>query len=130
MLLVDDEATILQVTRETLESFGYKVLTAEDGAQAIGVYAVHREKIAVVLTDMMMPVMDGAALIAALRRISPTVKIIAASGLSDNGNVARASGAGVTNFLAKPYSADAMLTMLHKALSQGASRPPMFGTGP
>ena len=125
ILLVDDEAAILHITKETLQTFGYKVLTAEDGAQAIGLYALHRETIAAVLTDMMMPVMDGPALIAALRRINPRVRIIAASGLNANGTVSRATIAGVRHFLAKPYSADVLLTTLKKVLEEPGSRSPM-----
>ncbi len=116
ILVVDDEASILEITRQTLEIFGYKVITAEDGAQAIGLYALDREAIAVVLTDMMMPVMDGPALIAALHRLNPAVIIIAASGLNANGNAVRAATAGVKHFLAKPYSAEAMLRMLNTVL--------------
>ncbi|MBW7896877.1 MAG: PAS domain S-box protein [Opitutaceae bacterium] len=124
ILVVDDETTILSVTAQTLEAFGYRALTAEDGAQAIGLFAQRRDEIAVVLTDMMMPVMDGPALVAALRRINPRVHIIAASGLNANGNVARASAAGVTHFLAKPYSADALLRLLAHVLRGTPSRSP------
>jgi CheY-like chemotaxis protein len=118
ILVVDDEASVRDVTRQTLESFGYRVVTAEDGAQAVGLYARHRDAVAAVLTDMMMPVMDGPALIAALQRIDPGIRIIAASGLSTNGNVARAVHAGVKHFLAKPYTADAMLTLLKEVLAK------------
>ncbi len=59
VLMVDDEASILTITSQTLEAFGYRVLTARDGAEAVAVYAEHKDEIAVVLTDMMMPVMDG-----------------------------------------------------------------------
>jgi two-component system, cell cycle sensor histidine kinase and response regulator CckA len=124
IMLVDDEAPILSVTTHTLEAFGYRTLTAEDGAQAIGVYAMHRDRIAVVITDMMMPVMDGPALIAALYRINPRVRIIAASGLSVSENMARAAQAGVRHFLAKPYSADAMLRLIREVLAEGAGSPP------
>ncbi len=118
ILVVDDEASIRGVTAQTLEAFGYRVIVAEDGAQAIGLYAMRRDEIALVLTDMMMPVMDGPALIAALHRINPQVRIIAASGLGANDSIAKASHAGVVHFLAKPFSADAMLTLLRKALSE------------
>jgi PAS domain S-box-containing protein len=124
VLVVDDEVPILNVTRQTLEVFGYRVLTAEDGAQAIGLYAIQREQIALVLTDMMMPVMNGPALIAALRRINPHVRIIAASGLGANADVARAMQSGVKHFLAKPYTADAMLVLVHRVMNSG-SRPPV-----
>ena len=83
--MVDDEASILAITSQTLQAFGYRVLTATDGADAVAVYAQHQDEIAVVLTDMMMPVMDGAATIHALMRINPTIKIVAASGLNANG---------------------------------------------
>ncbi len=124
ILVVDDEAPILNVTRQTLEVFGYRVLVAEDGAQAISRYALHRAEIALVLTDMMMPVMDGPALIAALRRIDPHVRIIAASGLSAHGNMARASVGGVRHFLPKPYSTDTMLSVIKEALAGAPGAPP------
>ena len=74
VLVVDDEASILTITSQTLQAFGYRVLTATDGADAVATYAQHRDEIAVVLTDMMMPVMDGTATIYALRRINPKSK--------------------------------------------------------
>ena len=72
----------------------------------------NRAEIAVVLTDMMMPVMDGFATIQALRKINPQVKIVAASGLAANGMVAKAANAGIKHFLSKPYTADAILRLL------------------
>jgi PAS domain S-box-containing protein len=118
IMLVDDESTILSVTQQTLEAFGYKVITAEDGAHAIGLFALHRKDIAVVLTDIMMPVMDGPALIVALRRIDPRIRIIAASGLKANDHIAKIVPTGVKHFLAKPYSAQAMLITLRTILSE------------
>jgi YesN/AraC family two-component response regulator len=100
-------------------------MTAEDGAQAVALYAMRRDEVAVVLTDMMMPVMDGSALIIALQRINPQVRVIAASGLSINSSVARATHAGVKHFLAKPYTADALLGLLRKILTESGSRPPL-----
>jgi len=126
VMVVDDETSILDITKQTLQAFGYKVITAEDGALAVGLYALHRDEISVVLTDMMMPVMDGPSLIAALRRLNPKVRIIAASGLNTNGNMVRATTLGVNHFLDKPYSADAMLQILKVILSDGTSRPPML----
>jgi PAS domain S-box-containing protein len=119
ILVVDDEVSILDITRQTLQSFGYKVLTAEDGAHAIGLYALHRQEISAVLTDMMMPVMDGQTLIFALRRINPSVRVIAASGLMAHDNLTRTANTGVKHFLPKPYPAAAMLTLLRKVLSEG-----------
>ena len=123
VLVIDDEASILTITGQTLEAFGYRVLKAIDGADALSVYVQHRQEVAVVLTDMMMPVMDGPATIHALLRINPAVKIIAASGLNANGGVARAAGVGVKHFLTKPYTASAMLKMLRDVLDEPQRQP-------
>jgi PAS domain S-box-containing protein len=120
ILVVDDEAAVRQITQQTLEAFGYRVRTANDGAEAVSIYSKNAKDIALVFTDMMMPVMDGAATIQVLQRLNPHVRIIAASGLNANENVARAANLGVTDFLAKPYTTETMLTMLRKVLDQPA----------
>ena len=116
ILVVDDEVSVLQITSQTLEAYGYRVLTAQDGAQAVVVFAAHRNEISLVLTDIMMPVMDGVALIHALKHLDPSLRIVAASGLNANGSVARASGAGVRDFLPKPYSTEGLLRIVRKAI--------------
>ena len=118
VLVVDDEPSILTVTNQTLQAFGYRVLTATDGADAVAVYVQHKNEIAVIFTDMMMPVMDGAAVIHALKRINPGVKIIAASGLNAYGGLVNASGAGIKHFLTKPYTAETLLTALRTILDE------------
>ncbi|MCE0499231.1 MAG: PAS domain S-box protein [Methylacidiphilales bacterium] len=118
VLVIDDEASILTITSQTLQAFGYRVLTATDGADAVAVYAQHQHEIAVVLTDMMMPVMDGSAMIHALMQISPEVKIIAVSGLNAIGSAAKAAGAGVKQFLTKPYTASSLLKTLRTVLDE------------
>jgi PAS domain S-box-containing protein len=118
ILVIDDEASILTITSQTLQAFGYRVLTAADGADALSVYVQNRNDIAVVLTDMMMPVLDGPATIHALLRINPAVKIVAASGLNANGGVAKASGAGIKHFLTKPYTAGTLLKVMRAILAE------------
>ncbi|MBC8008642.1 MAG: response regulator [Burkholderiales bacterium] len=128
ILVVDDENAILQVTRQTLEAFGYRVLTAGDGAQAIALYARQGKDVAAVITDMMMPAMDGPMLIAALLRIDPQVRLIAVSGLGSNSAAASAASAGFCHFLHKPYTADALLGLLHKVLVENGERAAKPGT--
>jgi PAS domain S-box-containing protein len=120
VLVVDDEASVCQITRQTLEAFGYRVLLASDGAEAVALYAEHRDDIAIVLTDMMMPVMDGLSTIQVLMRMNSQLCIIAASGLNANGRVAEAANAGVKHFLPKPYTAETLLNILHKVLHDPA----------
>jgi PAS domain S-box-containing protein len=117
ILAVDDESPILTITSQTLKTFGYRVLTATDGAEAVAIYMQHRNEISVVLTDMMMPVMDGAATIQAMRKINPAVKIIATSGLTANGDAVKASEIGIKHFLPKPYTAGTLLKTLRAILS-------------
>lgn len=117
ILVVDDEAAIRMITRQTLEAFGYRVVTAQDGAEALAVFVQNEREVAVVLTDMMMPIMDGAATIRALQRLRPDVRIIAASGLNANGGVAKAAGAGIRHFLAKPYTTEALLKTVAEILA-------------
>lgn len=117
VLVVDDEAPIRQITRQTLESFGYKVILACDGAEAVTTYVQNRSEIALVLTDMMMPVMDGAATIKVLTKMNPAVKIVAVSGVGASDMAAKA-GSGVKYFLPKPYTAKTLLRTVRDAILQ------------
>jgi len=84
----------------------------------LAIYLQHRDTVAVVLTDMMMPIMDGPAMIHALMRINPTIRIIAASGLNANGGRTNPSGTGVKHFLTKPYTAGTLCTTLRMILDE------------
>lgn len=123
VLVVDDEESIREITRGTLETFGYSVLTANDGAEGLAIYAEKRNEIAVVLTDMVMPFMDGPATIRALQRMNPHVRIIAASGLGTAQRAAEGGLEGVSVFLTKPYTAEKLLKTLAQVLkNQESSR--------
>jgi len=116
VLVVDDEDAVRKVAQRTLERFGYRVLLAANGAEGVSLYALHQHDIAVVLTDMAMPIMDGPSLILALKAMNPAVKIVGSSGLMANGGVAKAIGAGVEHFIPKPYTAEAMLKTIHNVI--------------
>ncbi|MEO7319161.1 MAG: response regulator, partial [Chthoniobacteraceae bacterium] len=116
VLLIDDEASVRLVVKQTLESFQYRVITAPDGATAVSLYQERRNEISLVLTDMMMPGMDGADTIAALKLINPDVRVVAASGLMTDERMLRASSAGAVAFLRKPFSAETMLRTLRQVL--------------
>jgi PAS domain S-box-containing protein len=119
VLIVDDEPAIRRVAQRTLERFGYCVLSAENGAEALTLYRARGHEIDVVLTDMAMPVMDGPALISALRAIDPDVRIVGSSGRSSMEGVGKSLGAPITHFVAKPYTAETLLQTLRDALSAG-----------
>ena len=89
ILVIDDEANVLSVSRRSLESAGFKVITAETGETALELYAKYRATIAVVITDSMMPGMDGPAVVQALRKFNPAVKIIATRRAPEAGGTPR-----------------------------------------
>jgi PAS domain S-box-containing protein len=115
ILVADDESAIREILKNTLEAHEFEVLLAEDGAEALAIYATHREKIALVITDLAMPVLDGYATIKALRKMNPEVKWIAVSGLTEP-NEREQLPAGGGAILGKPYSQEKLLTTVHKIL--------------
>jgi PAS domain S-box-containing protein len=119
ILVVDDETAVRDISRITLESHNYRVMTAADGAQAVGFYAQNAGAVSAVLLDMMMPIMDGTATIRALESVNPHAKVIAASGLVDKvlhaGQSDQVSPI-VRAVLAKPFTAETLLKTLHEVL--------------
>jgi PAS domain S-box-containing protein len=112
ILVVDDEDQIREMTKKTLETHGYRVITANDGKAAIELYTKNRDDIKLVLMDM-MPVMDGSVSIRELRKAYPEVKIIAVSGLTQKDKIAEVE-IQVQAFLAKPYTAEKLLNTIHE----------------
>ena len=118
ILVVDDEQSIREITEATLQQFGYKVLTAPDGTEALAVFAKNSADIAAVLTDMAMPYMDGVVLVRALKKIDPKVKAIAMSGLINPEHAAELRELDVTSTLSKPFTAEDLLTVVKKTISE------------
>jgi CheY-like chemotaxis protein len=116
VLVVDDELSMRDIVRRILERFGYRVLLAVNGAEGVALYVQHHASVAVVISDMAMPVMDGPSMIVALKAINPEIRIIGSSGFATNDGVARAVGAGVGRFVSKPYTAETLLQTLHQVL--------------
>jgi len=119
LLIVDDEKPILQVAQALLEGHGYRVLTAGDPTEALAIFAMRKDEIDLVLTDLVMPHMDGVALIRTLQKLKPEVKVIAST--SRGGQEQHAhdlAGLNVNACLTKPYSRDKLLTTLHDVLIQ------------
>lgn len=116
VLVVDDEETVLRAAESVLRESGYEVLVAGDGVQALAVFAMNADRISVVLTDVMMPKMDGVVLTRALLKMQRGLPIIAATGLGEEGQRSELQSLGVTTILDKPFGADTMLEAVHSAL--------------
>jgi PAS domain S-box-containing protein len=118
VLLVDDETNIRRVTKMTLEKHNYHVLEANDGPEALAIFAQEMDSISVVLTDMRMPYIDGIALIRALKKMKPDMTFIGSTGQEDEPRLAELQELGVMNFLSKPYDTRKLLTVLQSAVSK------------
>lgn len=116
VLVVEDEKSLREAACKTLERFGYRAVAACNGAEAVAYYSQNEAGIHLVITDMMMPIMDGPSTILALRSLNPHVRIIATSGLTSSSDVTEANGSGVARFLAKPYTTESLLNNVASAL--------------
>jgi PAS domain S-box-containing protein len=117
VLIVDDEAAVRKVLARMLEIFGYRVLAASEGTEAAALFGQHRDEIKVVLTDMAMPQMDGPALVSVLRSIDPAVRIIGCSGIGSLTKDKDYRALNLPAYLTKPFTADNLLTTLHRLLA-------------
>jgi PAS domain S-box-containing protein len=119
ILVVDDEESVREITRASLEKFGYEVITATDGADALAVYSQNAERVALVLTDLTMPLLDGKTLIRTLRKIEPRLKVVAMSGLLSGSQTSDLKSLKVPHILQKPFSAEGLLSTVNEAIRGG-----------
>jgi PAS domain S-box-containing protein len=103
VLLVDDEATIIEVMQKALLLTGFKVLVARGGEEAVEVFKKNRERIDIVILDMIMPGMGGGKVFDSLRAIQPGVKVVLSSGYSIDGEASQIMARGCNGFIQKPF---------------------------
>jgi CheY-like chemotaxis protein len=123
ILVVDDEAVIRQVMKMILEGVNYRVVCADDGREAMAIFAQQMGAIEAVITDVNMPSMDGVALIRAIARMKPDITFIAVTGGDESARISELESLGVKNFLMKPYNIDKLLNILGDALGGPIERP-------
>jgi CheY-like chemotaxis protein len=111
ILVVDDEAAILEITRETLAAFGYRVFTTGSGEEAVALFTCHREDVNLVIVDLIMPGMNGQVLISTLRDLKPEIRVIAVSGVP-----VQPQQVGADHFLKKPYGTPVLLKTVRMVL--------------
>ncbi|MGE0126872.1 MAG: PAS domain S-box protein [Blastocatellales bacterium] len=117
ILIVDDEADIREVTATTLGKYGYRVLSARDGHEAVQIYRQRGNEIQLVVTDMVMPNLDGPSTIRALRAFDPNVLVIATSGERQAEKIDEVARLGVSAFLPKPHTAEKLLEVVATSLN-------------
>lgn len=103
VLVIDDEPGIRAGMQQVLELQGYRVLTAANGREGLGVFLLQQNKVRAVVTDLMMPEMGGVTLVRALRELSPELAIVVTTGLDEPQCIASLRDLGVDEILRKPY---------------------------
>ncbi len=118
ILLVDDEAIILDVAGEMLKSLGYNVITAQDGPSVVDLYREQQEQIDLVILDMVMPDMGGGEIFDEIKKINPRAKVLLSSGYSLNGKASKIIARGCDGFIQKPFTMEDISKQLRMILSQ------------
>ena len=121
ILVVDDEAAVRNVIQRTLDKHGYQVVTAAEGSEAMAFFAQHRAEIKAVITDLMMPGMDGSALIRALRHLEPRLPILGMTGMGEQADIKAIQSLGLPVLL-KPFVRGELLAALHQAIAVAAGQ--------
>jgi two-component system cell cycle sensor histidine kinase/response regulator CckA len=123
ILVVDDEAEIRNISATILTQHGFRVLTAADGAEAISTFAPRVQDISLVITDLGMPNLGGAALAEVIHRLNPQVKILAVSGLREQTRETAGDHPFIHAFLIKPFRPEALLRTVQSLLESSAALP-------
>lgn len=116
IMVVDDEAAIREVTVTTLEDCGFRVLTASDGDEAVSLFQQRQTGISLILTDIMMPRMDGIAMIKEILKIKPDQRFVVISGLAESGRLNSLDDRQRVVFLQKPFTSDVLLETISEVL--------------
>jgi CheY-like chemotaxis protein len=117
ILLAEDEEQVRFIAKELLEMFGFTVLEAINGKEALELYQTNAEDITLVLTDIGMPIMDGYALVDELKKLNPELPIIISSGFGDAEVKARIRSDNIAGIARKPYDSDKLRAVLKSVVN-------------
>lgn len=121
ILLVDDEKSILDICEDTLGLYGYKIMKAGNGEQAIEIYRAQQEKIKLVILDLIMPGRGGKKCLEDLISINPQVKVLMSSGYSTPPQIEELMKTGASGFISKPYHHEDLLLKVRKIIDADSS---------
>jgi CheY-like chemotaxis protein len=117
VLLVDDEAFVLEVGAEFLKRAGYEVETASGGREALALLEERGDAIDAVVLDLVMPELDGEETLRALRRLRPAVPVLLTSGYDEERTAERFDDADIAGFLRKPYEPEELIAKVGAAIA-------------
>jgi two-component system, cell cycle sensor histidine kinase and response regulator CckA len=123
ILVVEDEELLLELLKEMLEREGYRVITANDGNQAVNMYLHEKENISLVLSDMGLPGMGGWDVLRQLKAINPKVKVILSSGFMDTKVRQDMIRSGAKDFIQKPYTPEKVIQQIRASILSDEPKP-------
>jgi len=121
VLVVEDEAMVLESVRSMLEAHGFSVIPAAGGRKALQIFAEESERIAVVISDVMLPDLGGVEVLERIRGLSPRTPAVLMSGFPQSLNVGSMLSTGGIQWLAKPFDADQLARVMARALATGST---------
>ena len=116
VMLVDDEEYVIMLGERVLADEGYRVISARDGMEAIGLYEKLRDEISLILLDFTMPIMDGADVFNELLHINPRVPVVLSSGFTEQDRLRGMLARGLRGFIPKPYTSEKLLSEVRATL--------------
>lgn len=116
ILIVDDEAFVTMLAQRVLTDEGYRVVTARDGFECLKIYKELKDKIALVIMDFTMPIMDGSEVFDELRAINPRVGVVLSSGFTEQEKLRGMLAKGLRGFIPKPYTQQKLLLQIRSTL--------------
>ncbi len=124
ILFIDDEVAIRQLAKTVLEQYGYRVLLAGDGVEAVGIFQREIDRVHLVVLDLMMPRRSGEEVFRELRALAPGVKILISSGHPPAGGDLSALGGPAAGFISKPYHPDDLARKVRALLDRSGGKGP------
>ncbi len=122
LLFAEDELALAYAMKQHLESKGYTILLAHDGTEALEMYSLYKDTIALAIVDLDLPILDGMKVFQKIRRMNPTQKVIIASGYLDAQEQSRFLEHGVSGFIQKPYQPNDLLKVIRNVLDNPTIR--------
>jgi CheY-like chemotaxis protein len=116
VLLVDDEPLVIRSTKRLLERLGYRVFTAVNGRDGLEVYRSCHDQIEIVVLDLLMPEMDGAETLRELQGFNPTIKVVMATGFTEDSKIEELLAAGAQGFVEKPFDIEDLAAEMKRVL--------------
>ena len=117
VLVVDDEEMLVELVCRMVQRRGFQTVTATEAQEALRIYDQRAAEIDLVITDLMMPGMDGRALASELLRKNPTVRILVSTGYGATADLSDVEAMGIRGVVMKPYQSEQLLEMVDRALA-------------